>query len=48
MGRPKQSVLHGAVLLACLASSPLRADTESAKSHYKRGLSAYALGRFKE
>ncbi len=35
-------------LTACALFSTAHADTESAKAHYKKGLSAYALGRFKD
>jgi len=38
------------LVAALLLATPARGDenTESARAHYKKGLSAYALGRFKE
>src|SRR5262245_29701176 len=32
--------------LLCLAASPAAADIEAAKTHFKRGLSFYALGEY--
>jgi tetratricopeptide (TPR) repeat protein len=36
------------ILLLCLTPAVAHADNEEAKAHYKKGLSEYALGHFKE